>query len=45
VILIELGKDGGNLPLSKGIVERVIHVGHGDAQPRSRVAVDDQIGR
>ncbi len=44
VILVELREDGGDLALAEGIVERVVDVGHGDAQPRSGVAVNDQLG-
>ena len=43
VVLVELGEDGGDLALAEGVVERVVHVGHGDAQPRRGVAVDHQL--
>jgi len=33
-----------DLALAKGVVECVVHVGHGDAQPRRGIAVDDQAG-
>ena len=45
VVLVELGEDGGDLALAEGVVERVVDVGHGDAQPRRGVAVDDQLSR
>ena len=44
VVLVELGEDGGDLALAEGVVERVVHVGHGDSQPRRSVAVDQQLG-
>ena len=44
VVLVELGEDGGDLALAEGVVERVVHVGHGDAQPCRGVAVDHQLG-
>ncbi len=44
VILVELGEHRRDLALTEGIVERVVNVGHGDAQPRSGVAVDNQLG-
>ncbi len=43
VVLVELGKDGGDLALAEGVVERVVHVGHGDAQPGRGVAIDHQL--
>ena len=43
VVLVELRKDGGDLALAEGVVERVVHVGHGDAQPRRGVAIDHQL--
>ena len=44
MVLVELGEDGGDLALPEGVVKRVVHVGHGDAQPGSGVAVDHQLG-
>src|SRR5207245_10004567 len=40
VILIELGKNRGDLPLAKGIVKRVVNVGGKNAESRGGVAVD-----
>src|SRR6267143_3139804 len=40
VILIELGKNRGDLALAKGIVKRVVNVGWKNPKARSRVAVD-----
>src|SRR5260370_23486033 len=42
VILIELGKNGGDLALAKGIVERVVNVGKKNAQTRGGIAVDGE---
>ncbi len=42
VILIELGVDRRNLPLSESIVERIVHCLHGDAQASGSVAMDRQ---
>jgi len=42
VILVELGKDCGDLALAKGIVERVVNVGRKNAEARSGVAVDGE---
>ncbi len=44
VVLVQLGEDCGNLPLTECIVERVVDVGHRDAQARSGVAIDHQLG-
>ena len=44
VVLVELREDGGDLALAEGIVERVVDVGHGDAEARCGVAIDDQVG-
>ncbi len=43
VILIQLGEDGRNLALSKGVVERVINLRRKDSQPRCSIAVDRQV--
>ena len=43
VILIQLRKDGRDLPLAEGIVERVVDIGHGNAQPCRSIAVDDEL--
>src|SRR6267154_198448 len=40
VILIELGKNRGDLPLAKSIVKRVVNVGGKNAEARGGVAVD-----
>ncbi len=45
MILVQLGKDCGHLALAEGVVERIVHVGHGNAKPGCGVAVDDQVGR
>ncbi len=44
VVLVELRENGGDLALAEGVVERVVDVGHGDAQPGRGVAIDDQLG-
>ncbi len=38
-ILVGLGIDGGNLPLAKGVVERVVDLLERDAKPARRFAV------
>ena len=43
VVLVELRKDRGDLALAEGVVERVVHIGHGDAQPRRGIAIDHQL--
>ena len=43
VVLVELGEDGGDLALAEGVVERVVDVGHGDAEAGGGVAVDDEV--
>src|SRR5258708_7530435 len=40
VILIELGKNRGDLPLAKSVVKRVVNVGGKNAEARGGVAVD-----
>src|SRR5216683_1936278 len=40
VILIELGKNRGDLALAKGIVKRVVNVGGKNPKARGGVAVD-----
>src|SRR5258706_7932206 len=42
VILVELGKNCGDLALAKGIVERVVNVCRKNAKSRSGVAVDGE---
>src|SRR6267143_177314 len=42
VILVELGKNCGDLSLAKGIVERVINVGRKNSEARGGVAVDGE---
>src|ERR1700734_2684604 len=44
VILVERTVNGRDLPLSEGIVKRIINVLRGDAQPAGGVAVDHQLG-
>ena len=44
MVLVELGEDGGDLALPEGIVEGVVHIGHGNAQPGRGVAIDHQFG-
>ena len=41
-ILIELGENGGDLALAKGVVERVVDISGEDAEAGSGVAVDDE---
>ena len=42
VILVQLGKDGGDLPLSESIVERIVnHLGC-DPQTRGCVPINDE---
>ena len=43
VVLVQLGEDGGDLALAEGVVERVVDVGHGDAETRRSVAIDDEL--
>jgi hypothetical protein len=43
MVLVELGEDGGHLALAESVVERVVNVGHGDAEARGGVAIDDQL--
>src|SRR5467141_466874 len=40
VILVELGKNCGDLALAKGIVERIVNVGRKNAEARGGVAID-----
>src|SRR5258708_33145618 len=40
VVLVELGKNGGDLPLAKSIVKRVVNVGGKNAEARGGGAVD-----
>ena len=42
MVLVKLRKDSGHLPLPKRVVERVVDVGHGDAQARGCIAIDHQ---
>src|SRR5713226_5820273 len=42
VILIELGKNGGDLALAKGIVKGVVNVGEKNAEARGGIAVDGE---
>src|ERR1700676_4427705 len=42
VILVELGENRGDLPLSEGVVQRVIDVPGQNSQPRGGVPVDGQ---
>ena len=39
-ILVRLGVDGRNLPLAEGVVERVAHRLHGDAEAPGHLAID-----
>ena len=39
-VLVGLAVDGGNLPLAEGVVERVGHALHGDAEAAGLLAVD-----
>ena len=43
-VLVGLGKQGRDLPLTKGVIQRVGHVGDIQAQPRCSVAVNFHIG-
>ena len=43
VILVQLRKHSGDLPLPKSVVERIVDGLRQDAQSRSRVAIDDQV--
>ena len=43
-VLVRLGEDGGNDPLAKGVVERVVNRGRGDAKTGGGVAVDHEVG-
>ena len=43
VILVQLPVHGRNLPLAKGIVQRVIHILRTDSQPGGGVAVNDNL--
>src|ERR1700722_6956123 len=43
VVLVELGEDGGDLPLAKGGVEGLGDVLRRDAEARSRVAVHYEV--
>src|SRR5215472_3499493 len=43
VILIELGEDGGDLALSKGVIERVVDGLGKDSEAPGCVAVDDKV--
>src|SRR5258708_18255442 len=40
VVLVELGKNGGDLPLAKSIVKRVVNVGGKNAEARGGITVD-----
>ena len=42
VILVQTFVDVGDLALAEGVAERVVNVGHVDAEARSGVAVNDQ---
>jgi len=42
-VLAGLGVDGGNLPLTEGVVQRIGDGRHVDAQARGRIAVDHQV--
>ena len=44
-ILVRLGVNGGDKALAKGVIQRVIHVGHGNAQTAGGVAVDVHVRR
>ena len=39
-VLVQLGEDGGDLPLAEGVVERVVDHLRRDPEPRRRVAID-----
>src|SRR5207253_2582179 len=41
-ILVRLREDGRDLPLAKGIIERIVDGLRADAEARRRIAVDDQ---
>ncbi|CUI60289.1 Uncharacterised protein [Achromobacter xylosoxidans] len=43
-ILVRLREQGGHLALAEGVVERLGHVVHGQAEPRGGVARDLQVG-
>ncbi len=42
MILVELGKDRGDLALAKSIVERVVNVGRQNAESRGCVTINGQ---
>ena len=44
MVLVQLRKDDGNLPLPEGVVERVVDGLRKDSQPRRRVAIDGEVG-
>ena len=44
VVLVQLGKYGGNLALPEGVVERIVDGLGQNAQTRRGIAIDDQFG-
>ena len=43
-ILVELGEDGGNLPLTEGVVERVVDCLRQDVEPGCLLAIHHHVG-
>ena len=44
VVLVQLREHGRNLPLRERVVQRVVDVLRGNAEPGGGVAVDDELG-
>ena len=44
VILVELGKHGGDLALAKSVIERIVNGLRQDSKTRGRIAVNHQVG-
>ena len=43
-VLVGLGVDGGDQALAERVVQRIVHVAHGDAEAGGRIAVDVDVG-
>ena len=43
MVLVQLRKDDGNLPLPEGVVQRIVDGLRKDSQPRRGVAVDSEV--
>ena len=43
MVLVQLRKDGGYLPLTEGVVKRVVDRLRQDTEPGRGIAIDDQV--